>query len=201
MKTDVITVSSKGKRMESALDQAEKVAAYKNLSPKGALHLRLLTEEMMGMMRSITGETEGQFWIEDQDGEYQLHLQADVRLSNEKREELLAVSATGKNESARGLMGRLRDFFDWGDEGDPCAFSSPLVLPDMFEYSTSPALDLEWSMMRYESALSARMEQDDSSAREAWDELEKSVVKHVADDVKVAIHGRHVEMIILKKLA
>ena len=42
-------------------EQAEKVAAYKGLSPKGALHLRLLTEEMMGMMRSITGEKEGKF--------------------------------------------------------------------------------------------------------------------------------------------
>ena len=68
MKTDVITVSSKGKRMESALAQVDKLAAYKGLSPKDALHLRLLTEEMMGMMRSITGETNGEFWIEDEDG-------------------------------------------------------------------------------------------------------------------------------------
>ena len=49
--------------MEAALNQAEKVAAYKSLSPKNTLHLRLLTEEMMGMMRSITGETQGKFWI------------------------------------------------------------------------------------------------------------------------------------------
>ena len=65
MKTDVIVVSSNGERMEEALAQVEKVAAFKGLSGKNALHLRLLTEEMMGMMRSITGETEGQFWIED----------------------------------------------------------------------------------------------------------------------------------------
>ena len=77
MKTDVITVSSRGKQMEKALEQADKVAAYKGLSAKDALHLRLLTEEMMGLMRSITGEKEGTFWIEDQDGEYQLHLRAE----------------------------------------------------------------------------------------------------------------------------
>ena len=69
MKTDVITVSSRGKQMEAALEQVEKLAVYKDLSRKGTLHLRLLTEEMMGMMRSITGETEGQFWIEDHEGE------------------------------------------------------------------------------------------------------------------------------------
>ena len=200
MKTDVITVSSKGKRMESALAQVDKLAAYKGLSSKDALHLRLLTEEMMGMMRSITGETNGEFWIEDEDGVYQLHLRVATRLSADEREQLLAASSTGKNESAKGLMGRLRDFFDWSSDEDLDAVSNPLLLPDMFD-STSPTLDWEWSMIRYENALSARVEQNEAGAKEAWDELEKSVVKHVADDVKVSIRSGIVEMTIYKKLA
>lgn len=201
MKTDVITVSSRGRQMEKALEQADKVAAYKGLSAKDALHLRLLTEEMMGMMRSITGEKEGTFWIEDQDGEYQLHLKVRAMLTSEEREQLLAVSSSGKNESAKGLMGRLRDFFDWGSDADLSAYSSPLLLPDAFEQSSSPMLDWEWSMSRYERALSSQMEQGNQTVKEAWDELEKSVVSHVADDVKVAIRSGTVEMIILKKLA
>ena len=200
MKTDVITVSSRGKQMEKALEQADKVAAYKGLSAKDALHLRLLTEEMMGLMRSITGEKEGTFWIEDQDGEYQLHLKVRAMLTSEEREQLLAVSSSGKNESAKGLMGRLRDFFDWGSDADLSAYSSPLLLPDAFEQSSSPMLDWEWSMSRYERALSSQMEQGDQAVKEAWDELEKSVVSHVADDVKVAIRSGTVEMIIIKKM-
>ena len=200
MKTDIIKVSSKGIQMEAALEQVEKVAAYKDLSRKNALHLRLLTEEMMGMMRSVTGETEGEFWIEDEDGEYRLHLRIAARLNPEKREQLLSASSTGKNESAKGLMGRLRAFFDWSCDEDADGFSSPVLLPDAFEYSSAPALDWEWSMQRYEAALDAEMGQDNSAVREAWDELEKSVVKHVADDVRVAIRGGTVEMIIIKKL-
>ena len=200
MKTDVITVSGRGKGMEAALAQVEKVAAYKGLSPRNTLHLRLLTEEMMGMMRSVTGAPEGQFWIEDEGGEFQLHLRVAARLSLEKREQLLSVSATGKNESARGIMGRIRDFFDWGCDDDYDLYASPILLPDAFEHSSAPALDWEWSMRRYENVLNARI-REDSAAREAWDELEKSVVKHVADDVRVAIRGGSVEMTILKKLA
>ena len=79
MKTDVITVSSSGAQMEAALAQADKMAAFKGLSGKSALHLRLLAEEMMGMMRSLTGEQEGQFWIEDSDGVYRLHLRVVTR--------------------------------------------------------------------------------------------------------------------------
>ena len=80
MKTDVIAVSSKNSRLKETLRQVDKVAAYKELSPKGALHLRLLTEEMIGMVASITGKVEGQFWIEDEDGVYQLHLQVKTDL-------------------------------------------------------------------------------------------------------------------------
>jgi len=201
MKTDIIMVSSKGSQMEIALKQVEKVAAYKDLSPKATLHLRLLAEEMMGMMRSITGETEGEFWIEDQDSEFQLHLRVAARLTPEKREQLLSASSTGKNESAKGLMGRLRAFFDWSCDLDTDGLPGYMLLPDAYEhYSTAATLEWEWSMQRYEAALNAQM-QSDSGVQEAWDELEKSVVKHVADDVKVAIRGGTVEMIIIKKLA
>ena len=42
MRTDVIVVSSRGDRMESALSQADKVAAYKGMTGRNVLHLRLL---------------------------------------------------------------------------------------------------------------------------------------------------------------
>ena len=159
----------------------------------------LLTEEMMGLMQSVTGASEGEFWIEDEDGEYRLHLLVRTLLSTEKKEQLLSVSASGKNESAKGLMGRLREFFDWGIDED--ITSNSLFLPDMYEHTSSPMLDWEWSMRQYETALSARVAKDEPGAQEAWDELEKSVVKKVADDVKVYIRRGTAEMVILKKLA
>ena len=201
MKTDVIVVSSKGRRMEQALLQAEKTAAFKGLSPKSALHLRLLTEETMGLMRSITGETEGQFWIEDRDGVFEVHLLVETRLTSLKREKLLEVSSSGKNESAKGLMGKIRDFFDQGADLDVSGLTSPLLLAGAYEHSSTATLDWEWSMARYEDELSTRVERREEDALEAWDELEKSVVAHVADDVKVSIRGPRVEMIILKKMA
>ena len=201
MKSDVITVSSRGRRMASALEQAEKVAAYKGLSPKSALHLRLLTEEMMGMMRSITGETEGEFWIENEGAAYSLHLLVNTRMNTGKRDQLLSVSSERRNESARGLMGRLRDFFDRGADEDLSALHSPLMLSGVYEGSTTPTLDWEWTMSRYEEALAPRVRRNEQAAREAWDELEKSVVARVADDVKVSIRGSAVELILTKAMA
>ena len=201
MKTDVITVS--GRDGQAALDQVEKVAAYKNLPRKNVLHLLLLTEETMGMMRSITGEPAGKFWIEDdENGGYTLHLRVVTRMDSEKREQLLEASTSGRNESARGLMGRLRDFFDRTADEDIASMDNPLMMSEMmYDSSGMRTMDWEWSMLRYEQALSRRVAEDDEAARQAWDELEKSVVAHVADDVKVSIRGSVVEMTIFKKFA
>ena len=196
MKTDIITVSSSGSQIVRALEQAEKVAAYKGLSPKGALHLRLLTEEMMGMMRSITGEKKGEFWIEDQDGVYQLHLRVNTRMNMDKREQLLSASTSGKNDAVHGLMGRLRDFFDQGAD----APALPLYYSEAPGEFSGASLDWEWSMAVYQDTLRKWTDKDEK-AREMWDELEKSVVTHVADDVKVAIRGDMAEMTIVKKLS
>ncbi len=192
MKTDVMIVSNSGARMQEALDQVGKVAAYKGLSPKSELHLRLLAEEMMGMMRSIAGEADGEFWIEDSDDVYELHLKVRTLIDEEQRRKLIEASTEGKNEAARGLMGRLRSFFDLSG-GAP-------VMHELFMPGGTIAPEhMTWSMVDYRGLL-AQYAKKDPGALEAWDELEKSVVAHVADDVKVAIRGRTVEMAIYKKL-
>lgn len=201
MKTDVIVISSSGKKMKEALEQVDKVAAYKDLSAKDALHLRLLTEETMGMMRAITGEKEGRFWIEEEDGVYQLHLVVDTTLTSTKRSDLLAASTSGKNESARTLMGWIRDVFDRGTDADVAAFTGQMMIPGMMEQTGSPITDWEWSMSRYQEELASSVAREGLTAEEPWDQLEKSVVAHVADDVKVSIVGRRTEMIIIKKMS
>ena len=186
MKSDVIIISNDGTGMDDALVQAEKTAQYKGLQGRDALHLRLLTEEMLGMMRSITGEREGRFWIEDQDDVFQLHLQVETPMSFDKQEKLLAASSSGKNEAAKGIMGKIRAFFDpldWADAPMP-------MNPEAMNSAST------WSMNAYRQMVKESLEQEQEGAAEAWDELEKSVVSNIADDVKVSIQGRNVEMII-----
>ena len=56
-------------------------------------------------------------------------------------------------------------------------------------------------MEDYRQQLRQYREQNAEGSQEAWDELEKSVVSRVADDVKVSIMGRTVEMTIVKAMA
>lgn len=199
MKTDIVKVSSREDRIGDVLQQVEKVTVYKGLTHKQSMHLRLLAEEMMGMMRSITGNMTGEFWIEDDQQVYELHLRARTVMDSEKREQLLSASSTGKNDSARGFMGRLRDFFDRSGDADVAAFSGPLMLSGMYEDTSTPALNWDWSLDKYVEAY-RNEHQITREQKEAWDELEKSVVARVADDVRVSIRGSTVEMILEKKM-
>ena len=104
MKTDVILISSEGKNMESALAQADKIARYKDLPPKHTLYLRLLTEETMAMVRAIVGNVSGEFWIEDDQDVYTLHLRVSTLMDEKKKEQLLSASTSGANEADRGNL-------------------------------------------------------------------------------------------------
>ena len=200
MKTDVVVVSTNGAGMEEALNQTEKIGEYKNLSSKSTLHLRLLAEELMGLMRSITGEKSGQFWIEDDDGTYMLHLLVDTRMNTVKREKLLNTSTSGKNAYAKGIMGRLRDFFDRNADQDVVAFTNPIMMSGVYDNAQDILHDVEWSMVKYREDIYSTKDENAEHAA-AWDELEKSVITHVADEIKVFIHNQQAEMVVYKKLA
>ena len=194
MKTDVITISSEGSNMEAALAQIDKISAYKNLSSKNSMTLRLLTEETLAMMRAIAGNVNGEFWLENHEDVYELHLLVRTLVDEKIREQLLAASTSGKNEATRGFMGKIRSFFE-PSPGVPM-FSAGFAggAPQMYESYT-------WSMEDYRDQLRQRHELDQRSSQEEWDELERSVVANLADEVKVSIRGRNVEMIIIKNLA
>ena len=201
MRSDFIRIVSNGENMDTALNEVEKVAAYKGLSGKNALHLRLLGEEMMGLMRSITGETKGTFWIEETDGLYALHLKVETLVDSKIRKQLLAASRSGKNEASKSVMGKLMEFFFRDANEDIAAFTtSPLLTGGISCEAGVPVTDWQWSMMRYVDKHNADPNPSEAE-KEAWDELEKSVVSHVADDVKVSIKGWETEMVLEKRIA
>ena len=191
MKSDVIAVSSRTDQTDAVMDQAELVAGYRKLPAKDALHLRLLAEEMMSMMRAIAGDVDGEFWIENRDKDYELHLKVQTAMDLFKREKLLAASTSGRNEAHRGFMGKIRALFE------------PMEDIPIFFTMTDEGIggDSTWTMHAYQQQIQTYLDQNRPGAADAWDELEKSVVAHIADDVKVRINGPEVEMTVFKSFA
>ena len=198
MQSDIIHVSSGGNGFSEALTQAEKVAAYVELDQKQTLHLRLFAEEMMGMMRALTGDHAADFWIGAENKKCVLHLKAVTRMDGAKRTRLLSVSTAGKNDAAKGFTGKIKDLFERAlenlDENCPDAVFTHETCPGAFLAGASAVTPGVWSMNRYKAAV-----QEDQRLRENWDELERSVLSRLADEVRISIRSNTVEMIIEKQ--
>ena len=200
MKSDVIYVTNDGTGCDDALAQAEAVARFRMLDKKSSMHLRLLTEEMIGMMRALTGEREGDFWIDDEGGTASLHLQVRTPMNGDMRKKLLAASTSGANSAVKGVSGKLRDLLERFIEPADGSIASDLVTGMDFAYMGGDYGTLAvasaglWSMNRYRAAA-----EEGRTPKEDWDELEKSVVSKLADDVQIGISGQNVEMVITKK--
>ncbi len=80
MKVQGIKISNTGKNMDEALALTEQAAKDMSLSQRDALRLRLLAEEMMSMVRAITGSFTADFWLEHESNTCKLVLSAKLSL-------------------------------------------------------------------------------------------------------------------------
>ena len=203
MKSDVVKITNTGDGMDAAFAVASASALYRGLSKKEALHLRLLTEEMLGMVRQIAGQTEADFWAESTGRQFEIHLVAHPIMTGKMKKELLKVSSSGKNDAAKGFMGKIRDIIDWALMRDDTQDRPDYLISGMLSmdahpmaYSFSPYMFV-WSMNHYKTTIQDE-NSERSGAQEKWDELEKSIIANVADEIKIAFVGDKVEMTVYK---
>ena len=189
MQTEIIHVDSGGNGVSEALAQAEAVARYLDLPKKSTLHLRLLAEEMMSMASSMTGERELEFSIETSGRECRLKLVTETTLNAQLRSDLLSVSSSGQNAAAKGVLGKLRDIYERLVE--PPDAGAPIYFNDMLAGGATGVNT--WSLNQYRKSLGKNKDDEKN------DELEKSILASIADEIEVGIRSDVVEMTIYKK--
>ncbi|MBO4450672.1 MAG: hypothetical protein J5777_08790 [Clostridiales bacterium] len=200
MKTETVGVFSTGDGRELALELTERTGAYCALDERSVLRLRLLSEELIELIRSFNSDLRGEFWLETVDDNIEIHLKTVIPMDKQTRKELLSVSSSGTNSAAKGMMGKIRDLIE------------SVVLPDDPEtkFLSEQALGLmttgsqmgvcyngayTWSMNTYAASVGNAA---GSAAAEEKDDLEKSIVANLADEITVNIVESVVEVTIFK---
>ena len=180
--------------MTVALSMTEKLGAEQGLERKQILHLRLLAEELFSMLRSLTGEVDAEYWLEYEGKRFDIHMKSDVVLTDELRQQFLSASTSGENAAAKGVMGKLRVMIAEALVTRPSvpAFSLGLVSAASPTAQVAGANAYQWSMEKYKAEVKKQKDE------ESWDELEKSIVANIADEVSVRIIGANVEIIVTK---
>lgn len=98
MKSNVIMIDNRGNGFEDVINEAKKVAAYVDMSREAFENMQLLTEEMLSMARGATGDMQASFWIECENGAYDLHLNTRTVLNKEQRYHLISTTTSGKTK-------------------------------------------------------------------------------------------------------
>lgn len=205
MKTEEISVLANGNGREEALEITEKTGAFMGLDQKSVLRLRLLSEELIELIRTFSDEIPGTFWLEASDNNVQIHLKTDIPMDLQTRNELLSVSSSGKNAAAKGLIGKIREMIasvTLPDDPETKAMTDQtlglMTLGSQMGYQNGGAY--AWSMTNYIKQINDSVSEV-PEAKDAKDELEKSIVANLADDIKVSIVKSEVEVIIYKTFA
>lgn len=190
MKTQKIVVSSNGSGMSEALDEVELFSGSMGFDKHSTLRVRLLAEETLSMVRSIIDDFKADFWMESTDKcNCELHLLAVADMDYKKRQDLIAASTNKQNEASIGVMGKIKDFI----EGCMFYLGFDRELPD-----TDPRLvgcvsfdEIHmWSLYQYRNYLEEQYEGVDADAM--LEELERSIVANIADDVRVSVDGNNI---------
>ena len=178
MKSDIITIDNQENGFSDAVKEAQKVASYKGMNPKDSLHLQLCTEEVLSLVRSITGEIKASFWIEFDGPQFDLHVSTKTAMDMEKRNLLLSVATSRKNEAAKSFLGMLRDIFE------------ETMVVEVKQGDAIPSDVLDDHANHVIVCTDAE-----------WDGYEQSTLKKLADVIKVSIRGGVVDLTVSKKFA
>lgn len=199
MRSNIHPLTNDVKGLAGILREVEACAVYNGLERRPSLQLRLLAEELVGMLPELAELCDGEFWVENRDMEYELHVSARMPMAGSaERERLLSISKSGKNAAAKGIMGKIRaiaeDFLASVDENTVYT-GYEYVDSAYVGMATNLYYDNSWTLNRYRT----EVQQDREEAKEAWDELERSIVANLADDVIVGVKGSRVDIIVKKR--
>ena len=206
MKSNICKLNKDLTCLEAVLAEVEKVTVYNGLEDKKALRLRLLAEELCGMLPGLVENFSGKFWAENDGNNYELHveLKADD-MTSDVRDELISVSKSGKNAAAKGIMGKIRavtenmllvafepdiptlqtdEYYDYQGFNMGFGYIDPTI-------SCETGFVRSWSLFNYKTAV-------EEKEKDAYAELERSIVAKLADDVVVGVRGKNVEIIVKK---
>lgn len=201
MKTDVYRFERAVSDLDGITEIAEKAASYSRLDEDQELKLMLLCEELIEMLPNLLLYGKGEFWIETKDKDFEIHsvVEADDLLTGTDRKDILKISKTGKNAAAVGVMSKIKAVAETllanyalsnGVSGEVEYETDPL---EFYDYGiTDPFAQQDmWSLTTYKKKVKANTE--------GWDELERSIIANLADDVTVGILGGKVMITVKKK--
>ncbi len=181
------------KKMDSSSIIVSVVEAFcKNAEAdsKETTHLLLLTEEVLGLVNAIVYVEDGQFYIEKEENEYRIHIEAKADMNDETKEKLIESSSDGKNQSYRGVSGKIFKVIDSVFTKEAYEAMAVSAIDRQMYGTPNPLMSNTWSLANYYESTKKDTEE--------WDGYERSILLKLADDVLVSARGDKLHITVVK---
>lgn len=192
MKSNIINITKDKDNLAQILKETQKTAVYAELNAKETIRAQLIAEELIGMLNELSGDFSGEFWLEKEDCtlNYCTKIALNENMDKKTKRKFIDVSSDKKNAAAKGVMGKIRDVVENLLYPENAVFSSKFISYDL---EMAALRDDRWTLSKYKDA--------QRNNPEPWDELEKSIIANLADDVSVGVKGNNVEIVVTKSFS
>ena len=189
MQSNIIKITGESESIEKILCETQKTAKYAELNAKQSMRTRLIAEELIGLLKELSANFDGDFWIEQENLSFTFFTQLELNENMDKqtKKKFIDISSDKKNASAVGIMGKIQDVVENLLYPENAVYSTDFIAHQL---ETAVLMDDSWTLSRYKDSQKENTDQ--------WDELEKSIIANLADDVTVSVKGNKVEIAIIK---
>lgn len=195
MKTDKLWVNGAIRRNNEINEILREFAEKAGITGRDFRHMNLLTEETLGMAGQMLKDFDGEIWLSTAPGGYEIILEADVRANGD--------GSSAPQGSPAGFMAKVAEMLNCSyvfDSISEMPENLAATLPDYLSYGiresgNAPVWAGKWSLSAYRHNLRNR-----PGSGVNLDELEKSIVASLADEVTIGIHGHRVRLVISRSV-
>ena len=193
MKSNEIVLSNNLSCVVNAMQEVERVSEQAGLNREQTNTLRLLTEEMISMTMDILKACRGRLWLECENGDCALHLNAMAPMEKDAKAAFIAASKEKINAPIKGLKNKIS-----------ALFAGLLIYPEDPDYYISVCNSFGGSIhMCNASPMWSLAEHGRGRSKEEtfaeMEGVEKSILLGFADDVIVSVRDSWVDLTVRKK--
>ncbi|MBQ7583624.1 MAG: alpha/beta hydrolase [Lachnospiraceae bacterium] len=197
MKTEIIHINSNGDGVKKALLVTEDCGVKQGLSGQDTKRLRLLTEETLELLRSITGQSEADYSADIDDERCEIRLI--IKPASPSIDRVKLMSMPSVSESIVKKMALLFEipFSELQENEEAIKEIGVQRLDDsLLSEMGRSGNGYVWSLDSYEMST---FDSHSPALSENWEEISRSIIAALSDEIRIYIFKDSSELVIIKR--
>lgn len=200
-KSKICGYDGSDKSIMDCMKETERYSASENLSKDMSLRLRLISEELLSLTKTLPGLKDGKFSIEREGSDYEVCLETKASINKKTKDKLVAVSSSNTNDAYSGLSGLISQAVDsmMRMSMNNKNGVTEAAMNTMEESIGKADDDYRWSYNVYKEKESLAGDTLPDGFNIDSEEIGRSVLTNLSDDIRISVRANKVSFRVLVK--